>query len=106
VKPACTLARPANADEIGPGPGRRPLLLVQTWGAPSGTTGELILEPHRDHNHAWIRWGEDWDEPMSPEDGAHFDLCVLPVVRDVVAAFCCCGSLDVGSAELIREQPE
>ena len=93
--PRCELPRP-NSD------GERQLTLVQTWDAPSGITGELLLEEHGDHVHVWWRWAGYWDEGLVSEDWAHAESCVLPIVRDVVAAFCWGLPLDVGSDELMR----
>jgi hypothetical protein len=92
----CGAARPTN--------GERSLALVQTWKAPSGQSGELILEPHSEHVHVWIRWAQDFDIPMDgPDDWAHFIGSVWPVARDVVDAFRCCVPLDVGFLDLIAE---
>ena len=100
---ACPLPRPTDDEDVGPESGpRRLLLLVQTWDTPSGTTGELVVEPHGGHVHVWWRWDQDWGIGLpSDEDWDHFVSCVAPVVRDVVKAFRCCAPLDASSAELL-----
>ena len=99
---ACPLPRPTNDDDVGPRPGQRPLMLLQTWAAQGGVTGELVVEPHREHMHVWWRWDQDWSSSLAgDEDWDHFRACVRPVVCEVVEAFRCCSPLTASSAELL-----
>ncbi len=101
--PICSLRRPSNEDRVGPLPAERPLMLVQSWAAPSSRVGDLVAETHEGHVHLWCRWGQDWAAMMDGDaDWRHFLACVWPATSDVVAALRCCRPLDAGSAELLE----